>query len=49
MFLSGAIPLAIFFALSAQRRRWLWGVAAVVLSAATWQRSRAGAPSVSAR
>jgi putative inorganic carbon (hco3(-)) transporter len=34
MFLSGAIPLAIFFALSAKQRRGLWVAAVVVLIAA---------------
>jgi putative inorganic carbon (hco3(-)) transporter len=35
MFMAGAIPLSLFFAFNAPRRRWLWGIAAVMISAAT--------------
>ncbi len=35
MFMAGAIPLSVFFAFNAPRRRWLWRIAVVMISAAT--------------
>ena len=35
MFMAGAIPLAVYFAFNAPRRRWLWRIAVVIIAGAT--------------
>ena len=49
MFLSGAIPLAVFFAFNAQSRRRLWRSRSSSSSPRTWRRSRGVRSSVLAR